>query len=463
MDWQLITVGKSAHAAHDTKHVVVRGIHTHRGRGGRANSVVRDSHQESGVINTRQVARAAGLVLLGLESKRVHVDTRGRHVGVVLEGLHLVEIASLATLEPVVAVQLQKGVHGGVLAGKTLHASQRVPRLQDGAVPPIGVVEGLLALPGVDHVVIARHERITLDNPDEFLARVVKVQLQLVGGGRDRLTTRELQGLDEVLVGHLGELATLIRVKVDVVHVEGGSDQASSGHAVTDGVGVGQSGGLVPAEVPQVVELKVDTHLVVLEGDQRQSKTRVSIKPELERNVQSVLRGAAKSLRGGIGLTARASIVAVLTALHQQVHEFRHVANHLGIASLLSRLLGEFIPDLEPVTIVFVDTLTANLEFHTLHQVVTHPVQPAELGARAIRGQKSHLRQSGLKVDAVDQITITLDRASHLAAKARRTVERVLNGLHGKVRVSAVHHLEKSDLRVTRQIHILSTVCNQLH
>ena len=50
---------------------------------------------------------------------------------------------------------------------------------------------------------------------------MVEVQLQLVAGGRDGLTARELENLDEVLVGHLRELAALIRVEVDVVDIEG--------------------------------------------------------------------------------------------------------------------------------------------------------------------------------------------------------------------------------------------------
>jgi hypothetical protein len=39
----------------------------------------------------------------------------------------------------------------------------------------------LLALPGIDDSVIARHEGIALDNPDELLARVIEVELELVG------------------------------------------------------------------------------------------------------------------------------------------------------------------------------------------------------------------------------------------------------------------------------------------
>ena len=54
MDYNfLIAVSKSAHAAHDTKDVIVRGIHTHLRAGGGANGVVGHGQQKGGVINTR--------------------------------------------------------------------------------------------------------------------------------------------------------------------------------------------------------------------------------------------------------------------------------------------------------------------------------------------------------------------------------------------------------------------------
>ena len=402
MDSQLITIGKAAHARHNAEHVVVGRIHTHRGAGRRANRVVGHREQDGRVINARQVASTRGLVLLGLQSERVHVDAHRGHVGVVLEGLHLVEVATLAALEAVVAVELEQGIHRGVGAGEALHAGDGVTRLQDGAVPPVGVVERLLALPRVHHVVVARHEGIALHNPDELLARVVEVELQLVGGRGHRLAARELQGLDQVLVGHLGELAALVRVQVDVVHVERRCHEAGRRHAVADRVHVGQGGGGVPAQVAQVVELQVDTHLVVLEGNQRQGEARVAVEPELQRDVQGVLRRALQELIGLVGLAAGAVVVAVLTALNQQIHQLGHVAHHLGIARLLARLLRELIPDLEPVTVVLVNALAANLQLDVLHQVVAHPVQPAELGTRAVRGQEGHLGEGGLEVDAVD-------------------------------------------------------------
>jgi hypothetical protein len=66
---------------------------------------------------------------------------------------------------------------------------------------------------------------IRLDNPDKLLARVVEVELDLVGGRTDRLVTSELDLLDQVLVGVLCHLATFVSVKEDIVYVKRSSNQ----------------------------------------------------------------------------------------------------------------------------------------------------------------------------------------------------------------------------------------------
>ena len=456
----LVAVGKTTHTGHHTQDVVVGGIDTHAAGRGRADRVVGHRQQQSGVINAGQVARAAGLVLLRGQREAVDVDTRGRHVGVVLVGLHLVEIAALTNREPVVAVELDQSRHHGVLARHALNTGHGVARLQGTAVPPVRVVERLLALPGVDHLVIAADERITLDNPDQLLTGVVEVQLQLVRAGVDALRTRILQNIDQILVADLGELATLIRVQVDVVHIQRGRHQVGRIHTVTDDVHVARAGlgSIVPAEVLQVVELQVDTHLVILEGDQRQGQTRVAAEPELQRDIQSILGCAAQDLTRAVRLTTRALVVAVLTTLHDHVRQLGHVANHLGVAGLLARLLGELVPDVEPVTVVLVDTLATDLELNVVDQVVANPVEPAELGTRAVRGLELDAGQSGLQIHAVDQVTVALDRARHLVTEARVAVERVLDGLHREVGVATVDRLEESDLGIAREVHILRAI-----
>ena len=403
-------------------------------------------------------------MLLGLESERVDVDADGGDVRVVLVGLHQVEVVALARLEAIVAVELEERRHDGVLARHALDTRDGVARLVDAAVPPVGEVEGLLALPLANDVVVARDERIALDNPHKLLARVVEVELELVGRRRDRLSARELERLDEVLVGDLGELAALVRVEVDVVDVERGGLEVGRGDAVTDLVRVGERGRVVPAEVAEVVEVEVDADLVVLERDQGKRKTRVAAEPELEGDVERVGRRAREELGRREGLTGGAVILATRAALAEEVRELGHVANHLGVAGLLASLLRELIPDVEPVAIVLVDALATDLNLHSLDKIVADPVEPAELGARAVVDRvELHRGERGLEVHAVDQVAVALDRARDTLAEAGRAVEGVLDGLHREVRVAAVHDLEERNLGVTREVNILGTVGDELH
>ena len=263
---------------------------------------------------------------------------------------------------------------------------------------------------------------------------------------------------------YLGELAALVRVEVDVVDIERGSREVLARDTVADRVEVGRDlRGDVEAEVADVLELEVDADLVVLERDQRERKTRVAAEPELERDVQRVVRGAVEHLGGAVGLATLAVVVARLTALDEEVGELGDVANHLGIAGLLASLLGELVPDVEPLSVVLVDALAADLELDALNEVVTNPVEPAELGTRAVRGEEGNLRQGGLEVDAVDQVAVALDRARHTLAEARRAVERVLDGLHGEVGVATVDDLEEGDLRVASKVNILRAIGYELH
>ena len=380
----------------------------------------------------------------------------------VLVWLNPVEVVAIANLEAVVTVELEERGNGWVLTRHTLNASDGVTRLENAAVPPVRVVEWLLTLPWVDDVVIARHERVTLNDPHEFLAWVVKVELELVGRRGDRLASCELEDIDEVLVRNLGELAALVCVEVDVVDIERGSGETALAHAVADGVWV-RAVRVVPADVVQRVELEVDADLVVLQGNQWQGETRVAAEPELEWDVQGVHRGARGDDLGGEWLTAVAIVVAGRTTLVEEVRELWDVADHLGITGLLTRLLGELVPNVEPVTVLLVNALTTNFNFNVINDVVTDPVEPTELSARAVGRLEGDLWEGRLEVHAVDQITIALNGAGDLLAEVGSTVEGVLNRLHRKVRVTTVHDLKKGDLRVTGKVNVLSAIGNELH
>jgi hypothetical protein len=173
---------------------------------------------------------------------------------VVLVWLDTVEVVTITNLEAVVTVELEETSDGWVLTSHTLNTSHGVTRLKNGAVPPVRVVEWLLTLPRVDDVVVTADEGVTLYNPDKLLTRVVEVELELVSRGGNRLTTSELEDIDQVLVGDLSELTTLISVEVDVVDIERGSSKTALANTVTNSVWVRRVR-VVPAEVVEGVEL----------------------------------------------------------------------------------------------------------------------------------------------------------------------------------------------------------------
>ena len=94
---------------------------------------------------------------------------------------------------------------------------------------------------------------------------MVEVELNLVGGGADRLVTRELELLDEVLVGVLGHLAALIRIKEYVVNVEGGSNKGLLvSHAYGLGAGLLVKAANGPEALTNGAEINVDFDFMIL-------------------------------------------------------------------------------------------------------------------------------------------------------------------------------------------------------
>jgi hypothetical protein len=148
-------------------------------------------------------------------------------------------------------------------------------------------------------------EGVALDNPYKLLNRVVEVELDLVGRGGDRFSTGELELLNEVLMSLLGKASAFLSIKVDVVDVEGGSSQALDGGCRGRTIVVR----FIVAAVDPLLELNVDTNLVVLESDQGDRKTRVSAEPELERDVEGLGWGSCtRSARVGEFSTSARSI-----------------------------------------------------------------------------------------------------------------------------------------------------------
>ena len=136
----------------------------------------------------------------------------------------------------------------------------------------VGVVEGLgtedleestVALEGGAVIDVG----IGLDDPDELLARVVEVDLDLIGGRSDRLVTGVLELLDEVLVGVLGHLSALVSIQEDEINVDGGGNKGllvSSGDSLGRRTGDGSQVLDSPQALTNRSEVDVNLDLVIL-------------------------------------------------------------------------------------------------------------------------------------------------------------------------------------------------------
>jgi len=90
-------------------------------------------------------------------------------------------------------------------------------------------------------------------------------------GGSDGVTTGVLNLLDQILVTLLSEAAALLSVEEDVVCPDGWLGSAE-------------------VRVDPLLELDVDAHLVVLEGDEWEVETWVTVEEEDEREIHDTLR-----------------------------------------------------------------------------------------------------------------------------------------------------------------------------
>ena len=246
------------------------------------------------------------------------------------------------------------------------------------SIDGVGVIERLGAKGLVEHGVSLKRGTVVnilvrLDDPDKLLARVVEVELNLVGRRTDRLIAGELELLDEVLVRVLGHAAALVGVKEDVVNVERGGNKRLV-------VRLGNLGGSSSSRVEAVdspealvnrAKVEVNLDLVVLEGDERKRKARVAAVPELERHVEGGLReGVARGadLLGGIRVARAVNVGETRVG---EVGKLGGVANHLVVATLLLLGEGELVPDVHPVAVLAVNALATNLNLNGLDKLLS--------------------------------------------------------------------------------------------
>ena len=373
------------------------------------------------VVDPRKITGAGGLVLLGLEREGVGVDTGEGATGVVVEGLHLVEILATLLLEAVLAVEdeLELGHRTLSLLGPGNTASvtrggdnggtgrggdgKRLITDGGGDIRGTGLkgdrVRDTGGLTEVPEAIGAR----TGEAPHELLDGVVVGKADLLGAsGINSVNTSVLDLLDEVLVTLLGEAATLLGVEVDVVspHLEDS---------------------LVEVGLHVRGEVEIDADLVVLEGDEGEVETGVAVEEEHEGEEDGL------AILGGGELTVS------------------------GLLGLVEVKLSVEAP---PLLVLLVYTLTTDGELDGRDRALGDPA--SSRGARSGVGLK-------LDIHVTDEITVAGDSHGNAAGVAGVTVEGLLDVLHREVGVALVFRLVESDLRVTSKVDILGTVSYELH
>jgi len=141
-------------------------------------------------------------VLLGAKGKRVNVNRLLGNVGVMGPWLHETVVRTITDDSAVVAVKLDLGVSTW-LNGEEISDRESVS----------SNLVCAWSLDGSDSRV--------LEYPDKLLDGVVEVHADIVGrayGRSESFSSCELKLIDEVLMRHLGETATLLGIEVNVVN-----------------------------------------------------------------------------------------------------------------------------------------------------------------------------------------------------------------------------------------------------
>lgn len=257
----------------------------------------------------------------------------------------------------------------------------------------------------------------------------------------------------------LGEPAALIRVKEDVINIERrGNERLVVG---SGGLGAGSSEIAVDGEEALIkrAELKVNLDLVVLEGNQRQSQTRVAAEPELKGHVEGRLREGIARGAHLLGGTSVARTINIRVRRIRQIRQLGGLANHLVVSGLLLSGERQLAPDVHPVTILAVNALATDLNLNEGDHLLAGVIKPA--GERGIR--LGDLREGDLEIRAVGEITIAADRALHTATEVSLAVESLLNSLHREVGVATIGDLPEGNLGVTGEINVLCAIGDELH
>jgi hypothetical protein len=154
----------------------------------------------------------------------------------------------------------------------------------------------------------------------------------------------------------------------------------------------------------------------------------------LEGDVKSGLR---ESISWGTNLAGSQGIARAINLRERGISDegkLGNVTNHLEVATLLLSSHCELIPDVHPVTILTINSLTTDLNLNLGNELLTGEIQPTSINTRArVLSKRSNthklvdLRESHLQVGSVGKVTVSRDDALNSASKIGLAVESLLN------------------------------------
>ena len=391
----------------DSEDVVVRREHVKSGLVG----IRLNRNGDLRVVDSGEVTGTRWLMLFWLERKRVRVDPWHWGAGVVDEWLDLVKVLTGLFLESVLTVEDQ--LEGRQWTSNTF--IELIPGVQEQLW---GTRRGWVDEHVCGHIESGNIgsdsnwctgkvcKRVTSDcsTPHQFLDWVIVRQSDLLGGGSvgQGVSASVLDLFDQVFVTLLRESSTLFSVKVDVVtpHLE-----------------------RVEVSVVDTGQVKVNSDFVVLQGNQWQGQSWVSVKEKDQWQVNC-------------------------TPFDRR--------SHLTVVQLLTVIQVQFCVQSPPLLVVFVDSLTTDGQFSSRDGAFREPrILSSGSGGSVFRGQ--------FKVHVRNQITISGDRDGNATGGRGSTVDSLFDVFHRKVSMAFVNSLEESDFWVTSQVDILGAVGDELH
>ena len=384
------------------------------------------SNRHLRVVDSGEVARTSWLVFFWLEREGVRVDTRVWRTGVVGKWLHLVKVLTGLLLESVLAVedQLGRGKRTNVFFNVvfvTAHTVTNNEQWGTGLGRADANVSTDWATRGNDNItvtvlgtkvpqVVTSGETFS-DTPDQFLDWVVVGQSDLLGRvGRDRIGASVLHLLDQVFVTLLRESSALFSVEVDVVRPD---LERRRGQVLVKTSG----------------QVKVNSDFVVLQGNQWQGQSWVSVEEEDEWQKDLLTTGA-----------------------------WDWGSCHFTPVSLGRIGQVQFRVQSPPSLVVLIDSLTTDGQFRSRDNTLSDPVSIF----RSTRDVRERLR-GRFEVHVTDQITVSGDRDGDATRGRGGTVNSLFDGFHRKVGVAFVNRLEKSDFWVTCKVDVLGAIGDELH